>query len=107
MKKIVLTISAMMLCAVLFAAPSLSSLFPNFSAEKIDSLMKGNTVEAYTCYGDKIADIAPLGSLGRSKALTETGFTRVFPWPPFPSFPILTGSGRCRKKRDAWSSTTS
>ena len=40
-----------------FAAPSLSSLFPNFSAEKIDSLMKGNTVEAYTCYGDKIADI--------------------------------------------------
>ena len=70
MKKIFLTLSAMMLCAVLFAAPSLSSLFPNFSAEKIDSLMKGNTVEAYTCYGDKIADIAPLGSLGRSKALT-------------------------------------
>ena len=70
MKKIILLLSAMMLCAALFAAPTLSSLFPNFSEEKIEKLKNGTTFEAYTCYGDKIADIAPMGSLGRTKALT-------------------------------------
>jgi hypothetical protein len=70
MKKIILTLSAMLFCAALFAAPTLSSLFPSFSEEKIEELKNGTTFEAYTCNGDKIADIAPVGSLGRSKALT-------------------------------------
>ena len=69
MKKLALILSILLLCASLFAAQTLSDLFPDFSEEKIGKLRNGETFEAYTCYGNKIADIAPAGSLGRAKAI--------------------------------------
>jgi len=53
----------------LIASPTLSSLFPSFSESKLDQLREGTTFEAYTCYGQKTADLAPLGSLGKDIAL--------------------------------------
>ena len=56
--------------ASVFAAPSLFELFPKFSAEALAELKSGKTLEAYTNKGDRIADISPLGSQGRNRALT-------------------------------------
>ena len=69
MKRIFVLMAAFSVCAALFAAPTLSSLFPSFSEDSLNQLRSGSTFEAYTCYDQKIADIAPLGSLGRDKAL--------------------------------------
>lgn len=69
MKRSILLLAVLSLGAALFAAPSLSSLFSSFSESQIQQLKDGATFEAYTNEGQKIADIAPIGSLGREKAL--------------------------------------
>ena len=69
MKRTILLLAILSLGATLFAAPSLSSLFPSFSESQIQQLKDGATFEAYTNEGQRIADIAPLGSFGRNKAL--------------------------------------
>ena len=69
MKRLMLLLALLSVGAAMFAAPSLTSLFPSFSESDIQRLKSGETFESYTCYGQKIADIAPLGSLGKSKAL--------------------------------------
>lgn len=70
MKKILTLSVLLVVCASVFAAPSLSELFPKLSEENLAELRSGKTLEAYTNKGDRIADISPLGSLGRSTALT-------------------------------------
>lgn len=54
---------------MLFAAPTLSSLFPSFTETQLDNLRNGKVFEAYTNKKQKIADISPLGSLGKNTAL--------------------------------------
>ena len=70
MKKILTLSVLLVVCASVFAAPSLSELFPKLSEENLAELRSGKTLEAYTNKGDRSADISPLGSLGRSTALT-------------------------------------
>ena len=69
MKRLIPLLAVLSLVTTVFAAPTLSSLFPSFPESDIQRLKSGETFEAYTSEGDKIADIAPLGSLGKNKAL--------------------------------------
>lgn len=69
MRRLTTTIILMIVCAALFAAPTLSSLFPSFSEEKLEQLRQGTVFEAYTNNGDKSVDIAPRGSQGMNVAV--------------------------------------
>lgn len=66
------------LCFSLFALPSLSSVFPSFSESEIEELKNGRVFEAYTCYGQKTADISPLGSLGKNISLIGDNLNKGF-----------------------------
>lgn len=56
----------LMLCAALFAAPSLSTLFPTFTEDQLNSLRNGSVYQAITSDGQKIVPITPRGSQGMS-----------------------------------------
>ena len=69
MRRLTTTIILLIVCAALFAAPSLSSLFPSFSEEKLEQLRQGYVFEADTSDGDKITNITPRGSQGMAIAV--------------------------------------
>ena len=68
MRRLATTIILMVVCAALFAAPSLSSLFPSFSEQEMEQFKQGTVIEAYSTDGQKMTSIAPRGCLGVSIA---------------------------------------
>ena len=68
MRRIFTITALLMVCAVLCAAPSLSTIFPNFSEQQLQSLMQGSVFEAVTSDGQKITNIAPRGCQGMNLA---------------------------------------
>lgn len=69
MRRLTIIVTLLAVCAVLCAAPSLSTLFPSFSEEQIQSLKEGTVFEAITSDGQRISSIAPRSSQGMSIAV--------------------------------------
>ncbi len=68
MKHIITTTILLMVCAAVFAVPSLSTLFPSFSEQQMEQFKQGTVIEAVTSDGQKITSIAPRGSQGMTIA---------------------------------------
>ena len=64
MRRITTITILLFICAALFAAPSLSTIFPSFSEAQMEQLKQGTVFDAVTSYGQKIISIAPHGCQG-------------------------------------------
>ncbi len=78
MKKNIITILVLLVCAVAFAAPTMSELFPTLTEAQIQSLLSGETIQALTTKGQQTATIAPAGSQGAELAAGADAITDGF-----------------------------
>ncbi len=78
MKRKIAIFLLLSVCTLIFAAPTLSELFPSLSEEQIQQLLAGETLDAFTTENKQISSIAPAGSQGMVIATEADGITDGF-----------------------------
>ncbi len=78
MKRITTIISLLLVCAAIWALPTLTELFPDFSESRIADLKGGAVIEAITSNGQKISDITPQNTQGTKLALAADSLQKGF-----------------------------
>lgn len=78
-RKIILTILLVLVSIFpLLAEPSFVDGLSEFPSEKLESYYNGETIEAYSIYGDYVPSIAFDGSMGKSKAVKDYAKDNAF-----------------------------